>query len=166
MSKIDNEYSFFGNPQINKSKLKKSGINKRKILKNNNEFSFEDLIFGEEINFEKDQFAEKDKLIENYLKEIGKQGEKLKKSRHLKDLEIYKNLIKKFLLTAIDLIEKKEKKALWDKSKKQKITKIHMTIINQELQELTKIFFNEQKNILELAAKIDKIEGLIINLIS
>src|SRR4030042_703247 len=88
---------------------------------------------------------------------------KLKKSRHFNDLEIYKNLIKKFLLFAIDLMEKKEKKALWDKTKKEKITKIHISVINKELKELTKIFFDEQKNILAIASKIDKIEGLIIN---
>jgi len=166
MSKIDNDYSFFGNPQIKNTKLKKSKISNKKISKNDNEFSFEELVFEEEVNFEEDQLKEKDKVIENYLKEIGKQGEKLKKSRHFNDLEIYKNLIKKFLLFAIDLMEKKEKKALWDKTKKQKITKIHITVINKELQELTRIFFDEQKNILAIASKIDKIEGLIINLLS
>src|SRR4030042_2033602 len=98
------------------------------------------------------------------LKEIGKHGENLKRTKLLKDLDLYKKLVKEYLTIVLELSEKTEKIVLWDKSKKQKVTKIHLQVINQELLELTRIFFSEQQNTFAIASKIDMIEGLLVDL--
>jgi len=73
-------------------------------------------------------------------------------------------MVKKFLLSAIELSEKVERKTLWNNFKKEKVTKIHLSIIDKELNELTKYFFEEQRDVFKIAAKIDKIEGILIDI--
>lgn len=151
-------------PKIKKNKSKK-----------HNKLSDKDTIFKEKSTFEeifettvtdidKKEIDLQEKKLENLLKEIGSTGEKLKKSKLLEDLNSYKVLIKEYLSLVLSLSEKTEKKTIWDKTKKEKITKVHIKIINQELLDLTKLFFSGQQNTFTIAAKIDKIEGLLIDL--
>lgn len=169
MSKIFSDYNFVNKPDINEKPKPK--IDKKKRLDTGKSIPFfEELLINEdekpdnqELNYNS---REKLDLIEELLKDIGKQGEILKKSKNLEDLDRYKRLIKAFITEILDHIEKKEKKTLWDKRKKEKITKVHLVIINKELEELTAFFFEEQQNTLAIASKIDKIEGILIDMIS
>jgi len=145
----------------NNSKIKKK--NDTKEVKNKKLGSFFDLLKTEEAQEEERLYLQKEELT-NLLKEIGKKGEILKKNLTIKNLTEYKKLVKKFLLIAIELSEKVEKKSLWNSFKKEKITKVHLTIIDKELYELTKYFFEEQKDVFKIAAKIDKIEGILVDI--
>jgi uncharacterized protein YaaR (DUF327 family) len=69
-------------------------------------------------------------------------------------------------MSVIDQSEKSEKKAIWNKIKKEKITKIHLQVVNKELLDLTRIFMSEQYSVLEIASKIDKIQGILIDMAS
>jgi uncharacterized protein len=170
MDKI-NYINHFINPDSN---VKKAKSKKKKLNSSDTFFTSKDISTFDEIlndayteetgslNNEKNGI-DNDK-IEGLLKEIGKQGEKLKKSKHLEDLDQYKKMIKEYLNLILEQSEKVEQKSLWDKNKKQKITKVHLQIINSELLELTKIFFSEQQNTFAIAAKIDRIEGLLVDL--
>lgn len=173
MSKIFGEYSFVNNKPPLKSETSKSKWDKKKKINfekaNISLFNeiLEEEIALEELEEKEEKYQGKElETIEKLLKDIGRQGEILKKSRSLEDLDKYKKMIKNFLKEIIDRIEKKERKSLWDKRKKEKIMKVHITIINKELEELTRIFFDEQQNILAIASQIDKIEGILIDLIS
>ena len=104
--------------------------------------------------------------IQNMLRDIGLQGENLKKSRNIEDLDIYKKLVKKYITTIVNISEDTEKKSVYNRIKKEKITKVHLNIIDKELLELTKIFMSEQYEVLKIANKIDKLEGLIISIFS
>ena len=166
MAKIEDvNIPFNFNPQVSKKKSKKL----EKKAKGSSIFlkepeTFEEILYDTEIRLEAQEIEKQKTKLENLLKDIGNQGEKLKKSRVLIDLDIYKKLVKKYLSIAIMLSEKTEKKYLWDKFKKEKIAKTHFQIIDKELLELTRIFFTEQQNTFAIAAKIDKIEGLLIDL--
>ena len=166
MKKIDNtNYLFNYDPQVKKKKSKKSEKSRVKssiTLENSN--NFEKILYATEIDLEAQAIEAQKIKLENLLKQIGKQGEKLKKSKHLEDLDVYKKNIKEYLLIFLSLAEKTEKKTTWNKFKKEKTVKIHLEIIDEELLELTKIFFTEQHNTLAIAAKIDKIEGLLVDL--
>jgi uncharacterized protein YaaR (DUF327 family) len=169
MDKIDN-YNFiqdFLPKKIQKDKLKKTrDLKSKKSVFFEKEESFDNIISSIEKDIDLKEIKKYQDELENILKNIGKQGEKLKKSRQLVDLENYKKLVRDYLKIFIALSEKKEKVILWDKRKKEKIAKVHLDIINKELQELTKIFFLEQQNTLKFAQKIDFIEGILIDLMS
>jgi|WetSurMetagenome_2_1015567.scaffolds.fasta_scaffold201676_2 uncharacterized protein len=170
MSKIDDVNSAFHydskfqkdllfNPDIkpeNKKIEKKSKIKKD---------SFKDILMSEET--EQEPLTEvRDQEIELLLKEIGIQGETLKKRRTLEDLDIYKKKVKKFMMSIVELSEKTEKKTVWNRLKKEKITKVHLQIIDNELLELTRIFMSEQSSVLEIASKLDRIQGILVDMAS
>lgn len=165
MDKIQNIFHYSNlDPKIKKNKSKKNDklSNKSKIF--NETSTFEEILETTETDFEKNEINLKEKKLENLLKEIGNAGEKLKKSKLLEDLNTYKNLIKEYLSLVLSLSEKTEKKTIWNKAKKEKIAKVHIKIINQELLDLTRLFFAGQQNTFTIATKIDKIEGLLIDL--
>ncbi len=164
IEKINNFCNYYNfNTKTKKNKSKKSD----KTLKNksiNELSSFDEILEANETDFEINKIKLNEEKLENLLKQIGNYGEKLKKSKLIKDLNIYKNLVKEYLSIVISLSEKTEKITMWNKVKKEKISKVHITIINQELLNLTKLFFAEQQNTFTIAAKIDKVEGLLIDL--
>lgn len=150
------------NSKTNSSKIKKNDL---KSINNKKKTYFFDLLQIEENQEEeKDTLLFKKEEIATLLREIGKKGEILKKRLILADLDEYKKMVRHFLLTAIELSEKVEKKNLWNSFKKEKVTKIHLTIIDKELNELTKYFLEEQKDVFKIVSKIDKIEGILIDL--
>ena len=165
MDKIDHlNYFAHLNSKIKKDKSKKSKNENTKKVHVENKTIFEEIYAIQDIKNEKIQNEIQEQKLENLLKEIGNQGERLKKFRFLEELDKYKKLIKEYISIFLQISEDAEKKTLWDKNKKEKISKIHLRIINQELAELTRIFFEEQQNTFAIAAKIDKIEGLLIDL--
>ena len=165
MDKIQN-ISHFSNldPKIKKKKSKKSDKSLKKNISTNELSTFEEILETEEIEFTNSEIKLNEEKLENLLKQIGNYGEKLKKSKLINDLNVYKNLVKEYISLVISLSEKSEKKIMWNKFKKEKTAKLHFKIINQELLNLTKLFMTEQKNTLAIAAKIDKIEGILIDL--
>ena len=165
MEKIHN-LSHFSNldPKLKKSKSKKSDKSSKKNIFSKELSAYQEVLETTETTFDSDEKKINEEKLENLLKQIGNYGEKLKKSKLLKDLNAYKNLVKEYISIVISLSEKTEKKAVWNKLKKEKVAKVHIKIINQELLDLTKLFFAEQQNTFTIASKIDKIEGLLIDL--
>jgi uncharacterized protein len=170
MDKI-NYINPFANPDSNikKVKHKKGKLNSTDAgAESKSATSFDEIlndIQTEEtgsLNNEKNELSQK--KIETLLKEIGRQGERLKKSRNLEDLDLYKKMIKEYLTLIIRESENIENKNVWNPAKKQKVNKVHLQVINSELLDLTRIFFSEQQNTLAIGAKIDRIEGLLIDL--
>ncbi len=165
MDKIHNIIHYSNlDPKIKKNKSKKNDKLSNKDINFNENSTFEEILETTETNFENNEIKLKEEKLENLLKQIGNTGEKLKKSKLLEDLNSYKNLIKEYLSLVLSLSEETEKKTIWNKAKKEKITKVHIKIINQELLDLTRLFFAGQQNTFTIAAKIDKIEGLLIDL--
>ena len=162
MPKVDSANFFYHDPQIKKEKNKHVNKKKSTVLKKESEF--EKTLQFKEVELEQENNNTQESELQNLLKQIGTQGEKLKKNKKFIDLDLYKKHIKKYLSIVIAKTENTKKKILWDKNKKEKIAKIHFQIIDKELLELTRIFFAEQQNTLAIAAKIDKIEGLLIDL--
>lgn len=146
----------------NNSNIKKKNETKNITTKKTDSF-FDFLKTEEKENEENNLSLQKDQLI-NLLKDIGKKGEQLKKNLTIENLTEYKKMVKSFLLSAIELSEKVERKSMWNSFKKEKVTKVHVEIVDRELSELTKYFFEEQKDVFKIANKIDKIEGILIDI--
>lgn len=167
MSRIDdnnllfNPRSIFTPRQTKKSsnlKTKKTSSENKSLFAKAFEEQDDDIIINDNLNSETS--------LEESLKEIGLLGEKLKRSKSLQDLDDYKKSIKRYIDQIIDKTVKCETKYVWSRAKKEKIPKIHLKIIDRELEELTKIFFDEQKSVFLIASKIDKIEGILVDLSS
>lgn len=166
MEKINNNYALF-NPDLKRNKNKTEKKEKSKsVLANKTDKSFSKLLENNEsineLSALKKSFNEDQ--IEKLLQEIGIQGKILKRKPVLEELNKYKSLIKEFVTSILNQAEGIEKKTLWNRARKEKVTKVHLKIINNELLELTEIFLKSQKNIFEIASKIDKIEGILIDM--
>ncbi len=148
--------------------LKSKDVNKSKEGKKSVEIKKKDSIFKNILQkeIEKKEDVETTNLeeIQKLLKDIGLQGRVLKKSSSIEDLDVYKKLVKKYIMSVIDISENTEKKSVYNRFKREKISKTHLNVIDKELLELTKIFIAEQKDVLKIASKIDKIEGMLIDL--
>lgn len=167
MSKIDDVNSTFHydskfqkeilyNPDL---KIEKKKTEKKKKI---NDDSFKNLFLEEGAEIE-DSAPVKEQEIESLLKEIGILGENLKKSRSLEDLDEYKKKVKRFISSIVERSEKADKKVVWNRQKREKVTKIHLNVIDKELLELTRIFMSEQHSVLVIASKIDRIQGILID---
>lgn len=117
MEKIHNtSYYYNTGHHIEKKKLEKFG--KKKTIISEEVDSFEEIFHSANINVEVEKIKIQEEKLENILKQIGNQGKKLKKTRLLTDLDLYKKLVKKYLSIVLTLAEKTEKKILWNKFKK------------------------------------------------
>ncbi len=164
MSKIENSsYIYFNENQIKKSTDNKSS--KTIFDSSKPKPKFDTLISENETDSIIKERAKLEEELSIVQKELGLQGEILKKSKNINDLDLYKKIAKKYFNTAISLTEKLEKKSLRNWHKKEKESKVHLSIIDQELFELTREFIKEQRNVLLIASKIDRIEGILINML-
>ncbi|OHD13517.1 MAG: hypothetical protein A2Y34_06340 [Spirochaetes bacterium GWC1_27_15] len=164
MAKIE-DYSYIFNPDSFKKTENKKTENKKIIGKEHKKSFFEEVFF-QNTEIQQEEKINKQEELEKLLKEIGIQGELLKKSRNLEDLDDYKKMVKKYLMSVIEQGEKIENKVTFHRIKKEKVAKVHLQIIDKELIELTRIFLSEQYNTLDIASKIDKIEGILVDLSS
>ena len=182
MSKIENSaYIYFNENQIKKSNDKNKN-NKTIFGGFESRSKFNTLI--SELETSSIQMKERAKIEEEISllqRELGMQGEILKKSNNINDLDLYKKLVKKYLNAVITLTEKVEVKAIRnlhkykkEKEKNKDISlidikpdpKIYISIIDKELYELTREFLKEQREVFKIASKIDRIEGILVNLFS
>lgn len=167
MVKINNENFHFNlDPAINKRKTKDTDKKSQKIKKGTI-LSFNELLDSQNskpLPAVESNESEYEQELQTKLKEIGIIGERLKKSRQMIDLDRYKKLVQEYIKAVVTLSEKVDKRALWDRRRREKVEKVHLQIVNKELLELTEIFFSEQQNTLAIAAKIDRIEGMLIDL--
>lgn len=125
------------------------------------------IINGNETSFFKTLSETSQKLkrqkLNSLLEKIDSQASELMNSFTLSSLKEYKNLVRQFIQIAIsEIFEVNEKISTSSKGK----SKILITVknINSKIEELTKEFFNKNKNIIEFMSKLDQIRGLLVNL--
>lgn len=96
--------------------------------------------------------------LQQYLVDIDQAGERLKKSRSFQDLVRYKQLIQRFMQTAVEFgLEMKKSPA------RNRMLKLVETV-DQKLVELTDEVLHKEKDNLRILALIGEIKGLLINL--
>lgn len=168
MEKINNNY-YFVNPEIKNN----NKTEKKKPIKGKTESLFGSL-FTEKIEEEEEINTESDKIdnnnlqvkIASMLKDIGQQGRTLKRNQTLYELDKYKKMVRDFLRKVVTYAEETEVKTIYNAKRKEKVSKLHLKIIDNELLELTRIFIEEQQSVIKLGSQIDKIEGILLDLAS
>lgn len=98
--------------------------------------------------------------LELYIKEIKSTGDKLAVTQNYTDVVKYKQAIKSYLKSIVDYVYTLNKKdSFWDANY---FTTVNT--VNEKLEEITKELIYEQKSNIDVAAKIDDINGLLIDI--
>lgn len=97
------------------------------------------------------------------LGDISQAGERVAKSRNLRELARFKMLVKRFLQEAVDYGLEMKQSHTWNRFGEGRRLKIVETI-DERLVELAGDILNEEKATIDLLDKIGEIKGLLINL--
>lgn len=98
--------------------------------------------------------------LDSYIKEIKKTGERLVATQNYTDVIKYKQVIKGYLKSIVDYVYSLNKNdSFWDRNY---FTTVKT--VNEKLEEITKELIYEQKENIDVAAKIDEINGLLIDI--
>jgi len=97
------------------------------------------------------------------LGDISTAGERITKSRNLRDLAKFKMLIKRFLKESVSFGMELKQSHTWNRFGEGRRLKIVDTI-DEKLIELTEDILNEEKDSVDILAKVGEIKGLLINL--
>lgn len=101
--------------------------------------------------------------ITKLLGDISTAGDRLARSRNLRDMAKFKMLIRKFLHEAVDFGMGLKQSHTWNRFGEGRKLKIVETI-DEKLVELAEEILNKEKSNIELLDKIGEIRGLLINL--
>lgn len=114
--------------------------------------------FSQSFNFERDRRNEEE--MKQLLDDIKKRGNRLVISKCYADVKAYKNLIKDYLQNVLNHMYKlKNEVSFWQ-------TQYYITVevIDKKLEEITQSVLGEEKGNLDIAATIDEIQGLIVDI--
>ncbi|ACV63064.1 protein of unknown function DUF327 [Desulfofarcimen acetoxidans DSM 771] len=137
--------------RISTHKRNMKTVNSSTVIKKNNVGSF-----SSSMDMEKREHREQklNKLLEK-IKEVGKI---LKDSKSLSNIADYKKYIKEYLSYIL------ENYYVLKFTERYRQILISVDIINKEVEELTRNLLLEQKSNIDMISKIDRIEGLLIDL--
>lgn len=101
--------------------------------------------------------------ITRLLQEIGTQGERLARSRTIRDLRLYKSLVKRFMEEAVKFgVGVDEKRGAGPRSRQRMYKMIRE--LDRELLELTNIVLQQESSTIDILDRIGEIKGMLINL--
>lgn len=101
--------------------------------------------------------------ITKLLGDISTAGDRIARSRSLRDMAKFKMLVKRFLKEAVSNGMELKQSHTWNRFGESRRLKIVDTI-DEKLVELTEDMLNEEKSSVDLLAKIGELKGLLINL--
>jgi uncharacterized protein YaaR (DUF327 family) len=119
---------------------------------------FEDVLQEENFAFWQEKFD----LLLDSLDEF---GERLVKTFSIYDLLAYKKLLGGFLDESLQHIYGLKQETGWSRTGRPKLYQ-RIELLNQEVEDLTKIVLEKQKDPVKLLKKLDSIRGLLIDLYS
>jgi uncharacterized protein YaaR (DUF327 family) len=114
--------------------------------------------FSQEFSFSNNQ--ERKKHLKNLLEKIKKKGKHIVTTNNLRTIAEYKAIIKEYLTIILKSgYDIKKIQHPWDGQNMSLVD-----IIDKELEELSTILLEEQKDALAIVNKIDSIQGILIDL--
>lgn len=111
-------------------------------------------------SFDKINIKKSKEELDDYLKEIRSIGDRLSNTQNFSDVASYKKAIKGYLKSVVDYAYSLDKNSsFWEGN-------YYTTVktVNDKLEEMTRDFLYEQKENLDIASKIEEINGLLIDL--
>jgi len=138
-------------------KVEQVGIN-RNINTIENRGNKQKSSFNDSFNLE-NRFKSKEE-IESYMKEIKSIGEKVVATQNYSDVVNYKRAIKLYLKSVVDyMYSLNQDSSFWDGNYFKTVK-----IVDEKLDSITKELLYDQKDNIDLATKIDEINGLLVDM--
>ncbi|MCC3862822.1 YaaR family protein [Terrisporobacter petrolearius] len=138
-------------------KVEQVGIN-RNINTIENRGNKQKSSFNDSFNLE-NRFKSKEE-IELYMKEIKSIGEKVVANQNYSDVVNYKRAIKSYLKSVVDyMYSLNQDSSFWDGNYFKTVR-----IVDEKLESITKELLYDQKDNIDLATKIDEINGLLVDM--
>ena len=98
--------------------------------------------------------------LDTYIKQIKEIGQRLINTKGYTDVINYKNVIQKYLKSVVDYTYEIDKKdSFWNNNYFKTVN-----VVNEKLDMITRSFLNDEKDNIDMASKIDEINGLLIDL--
>ncbi|MGL5754998.1 MAG: YaaR family protein [Paraclostridium sp.] len=98
--------------------------------------------------------------VDTYIKQIKEIGKQLVSTKGYSDVIRYKQAIQKYLKSVVDYTYEIDKKdSFWSNNYFKTVN-----VVNEKLESLSRDFFNDEKENIDIASKIDDINGLLIDL--
>ncbi|MFC0190351.1 YaaR family protein [Fictibacillus aquaticus] len=117
--------------------------------------------FGEAVAKQQDKMQSEQ--LTRLLGDIEDQGRRLLHSQTVKDLQVYKSLVQRFVKEAVDFgLQLKQNKS-WNGDGRQRTLKV-VKETDEKLMELTAIMLEKENRSVQMLDKIGEIKGLLINL--
>lgn len=114
--------------------------------------------FSQNFNFAREHKSEQE--LKDMQDEIKKKGNRLSITKCYADVKAYKNMIKEYLSSVLEhMYSVKKDISFW-----QTQYFITVEVIDNRLEELTKMLLGEEKDKLNIAATVDEISGLIVDI--
>lgn len=141
------------------------GINKPSSYKANNRVPVTSLDSNKNFSDFMQQKGREDTngVLEKLLKEIDEQGKNLVTVKNLKQLKLYKSLIKNFMDEAVKAAILLDEQYSYDRVGRTRKYKI-IRELDEKLIELTNLTLEKEVNQLQLLDQIGEIRGLLVNL--
>ncbi|MEG0449558.1 MAG: YaaR family protein [Lysinibacillus sp.] len=129
---------------------------KEPLQANNQNNRFGDMVVKQGNKMQTDQLT-------RLLGDISSAGDRVARSRNLRELARFKMLVKRFLQETVDHGMELKQSHTWNRFGEGRRLKIIETI-DERLVELAQDLLNEEKEAIDLLDKIGEIKGLLINL--
>ncbi len=119
--------------------------------------------FNEQLN--KVQEDQQQQQLEKLMKDIEQQGQRLANNRTVRELKVYKELVKKFVKDAVGKTYRLKEEAGYDRRGRYKLYTMIQNV-NTHLDELTKTVLEDQSDQLAVLGKLDEIRGVLMDIYS
>ena len=142
--------------KINQNMRAGIGLNQPNQHKNQVNTRFGDMVVKQGGKMQSEQLT-------RLLGDISAAGDRVARSRNLRELTRFKMLVKRFLQEAVDYGFDLKQSQTWNRFGEGRRLKIVETV-DKKLVELAEDLLNEEKETIDLLDKIGEIKGLLINL--
>lgn len=133
-------------------------VNRKDAIRNERKITADKKDFSQSFNKERDRKSEEQ--LKKMIEDINKRGNRLVITKTYGDVIAYKKMIKEYLESIMKFMyDTKKDVSFWQ-------TQYFITIdtIDERLQELTNGLLGEERENLNVAATIDEIQGLIVDI--
>lgn len=111
---------------------------------------------------QKVQGAHLKERLENLIKKIDEQGKKLSESMTMKELKVYKELVRSFLKETVGKSYQAKEDTHMNRRGRHKVYTI-VEQVDQKLEELATVVMEQQSGKIDVLAKLDEIKGLLLD---
>jgi uncharacterized protein len=119
------------------------------------------LSFGETVSKQSEKLHSEQ--LTRLLGDIETQGKRLLQSQTVRDLQLYKNLVQRFVKEAVNFGMQLKQNKSWNEQGRSRTLKL-VKEIDEQLIQITEAVLSQEKDSISLLDKIGEIKGLLVNL--